>query len=209
MCQHPNPGPPAFCRNMSDVPVRRSARNVPGDDPPPQPLPSVSSADSECPSSARTNPRRVARVPKCKVGERYKVPGSEFDEGSDDDEPHPDYFFGVVTHVQKTGCKMLFKGGEELTRYDGFLESWRGYLVTGDDIDDAEEKIFQDVEIKAKLRALGRVVERRTRSPDRGGEGRSDDGGPVGLIHGRVTWKMMSPLLIPSSLRTMQRVMEP
>ena len=54
-------------------------------------------------------PPPPARIPKCKKGGRYKVPGDEFDEDSDDDEDHPDFFYGVVTKVMKTGIHMLFQ----------------------------------------------------------------------------------------------------
>ena len=95
------------------------------------------------------------------VGQRYKVPGEEFDDDSDDDEGNPDWFYGVVTHVQKTGCKMLFDGDETHTRYDGFLETWNCFLVTGDMLDEDEEAIFQEIEKKAKLRAVGRRLNQR------------------------------------------------
>ena len=57
---------------------------------------------------AASTSQRKGRVPKCKKGQRYKVPGCWFDEDSGDESDHPEFFYGVVTEVQKTGCKMLF-----------------------------------------------------------------------------------------------------
>ena len=37
-------------------------------------------------------PPPPARMPKCRKGDRHKVPGDEFDEDPDDDEDHPDFF---------------------------------------------------------------------------------------------------------------------
>ena len=69
-------------------------------------------------------PPPPARIPKCKKGGRYKVPGDEFDEDSDDDEDHPDFFYGVVTKVMKTGIHTLFQNDTVTTRHDGLLETW-------------------------------------------------------------------------------------
>ena len=131
--------------------------------------------------SAQRNPtpvrNRPSRIPKCKVGDRYRVPGNEFDEDSDSDGEHPEWFYGVVTDVQKTGCKMLFSGDEIKTRYDGFLESWHQYLVEADDPTAAEESIFQAIEVQGRLRRAPRPVVRRVRA--RGGRVMAGDGDEV------------------------------
>ena len=109
---------------MSQDGVRRSNRHV---------QPSARDDDTyECdtnpppmprnpPTSARVPTSRTVRVPKCTVGDRYKVTGDQFDEDNNDDEPHPEFFYGVVIAVQKTGCKMLFYGDEVPTRYNSFF----------------------------------------------------------------------------------------
>ena len=144
---------------MSAPPPRRSSRRTQSDsgDPAYASFPNSHPANSQqspsiLPPEPGVTTTRGPHVPKCKLGQRYKVPGSEFDEESDDEEPHPEWFYGVVTTVQKTGCKMLFEGDEELTRYDGFLESWHRYLVNPDELTGREEEIFQAIEITAKLR---------------------------------------------------------
>jgi len=121
-------------------------------------------------------------VPKCVVGDRYKVTGDQFDEDSDDDEPHPDFFYGVVIAVQKTGCKMLFYEDETPTRYNGFLEEWVQYRVDSDLNNAFEELLFQDLEIRGKLRAKPRPPARSVATParsdnagDSDSEGTTDD----------------------------------
>ena len=69
------------------------------------------------PSPPKSTPASRNRIPKCVKGERYKVPGDEFDEDYDDSEDHPEWFYGVVTNVLKTGCTMLFQGDDLGTRY--------------------------------------------------------------------------------------------
>ena len=111
------------------------------------------------------------------MGERYKVPGTEFDEDSDDDEEHPEWWYAVVTKVMKTCTKMWFKDDDEETRYNGFLESWRQYVHDPDDASAAEEAIYQDIEIAAKLRRSPRVPVPRLRldpGNNPGGDSNSD-----------------------------------
>ena len=108
--------------------------------------------------------QRKGRIPKCIKGQRYKVPGCWFDEDSGDESDHPEFFYGVVTEVQKTGCKMLFHCDETQVRYDGFLESWHTYLQDPDDATRFEEAIFQEVEIKVGLRKASRPVVPRKRT---------------------------------------------
>ena len=91
------------------------------------------------------------------------MPGTEFDEDSDDEEDHPEWFYGVVTNVQKTGCKMLFEGDDDTTRYNGFLESWNEYLSVPDAASPSEEETFQALEIKGRLRKASRVMVPRVR----------------------------------------------
>jgi hypothetical protein len=104
------------------------------------------------PTQAESAQNTRRHVPKCKVGERYKVPGTEFDEDSDDDEAHPGWWCAVVTDVMKTCTKMWFKDDDEKVRYNGFLESWREYVHDPDDASAEEEAIYQGIEIAAKLR---------------------------------------------------------
>ena len=59
---------------------------------------------------------RARRPPQCKKGDRYKVPGTEFDADSDDEDGHPDWWYAVVTDVQKTGYKMWFRDDESKCR---------------------------------------------------------------------------------------------
>jgi hypothetical protein len=106
-------------------------------------------------------------MPKCKVGERYKVPGTKFDEDSEDDEGHPEWWCAVVTDVIKTCTKMWFKDDDAKTRYNVFLGSWRQHLHDPDDASAEEEAIYQDIEIAAKLRRSPRVRVPRLR-PDPG-----------------------------------------
>ena len=120
-------------------------------------------------------------MPKCVVGDRYKVTGDQFDEDSEFDEPHPDFFYGVVIAVQKTGCKILFYDDETPTRYNGFLEEWVQYRVESD-LNAFEELLFQDVEIRGKLRAKPRPPARSVATParsdnagDSDSEGTTDD----------------------------------
>jgi hypothetical protein len=101
-------------------------------------------------------------------GGRYKVPGTEFDEDSDDEEGHPEWWCAVVTDVMETCTKMWFKDDDEKTRHNGFLGSWRQYLHDHpDDASAEEEAIYQDIEIAAKLRRSPRVPVPRLR-PDPG-----------------------------------------
>ena len=140
--------------NAQDPPIDDSTRNPP---PPPRTGPT----DAEVRRNTRNN------IPKCKVGERYKVPGTEFDEDSDDDEGHPEWWYAVVTDVMKTCTKMWFKDDDDKTRYNGFLGSWRQYLHDPDDATAEEEAIYQDIEIAAKLRRSPRARVPRLR-PDPG-----------------------------------------
>ena len=68
---------------------------------------------------------------------------SPWDEDSDDEEEHPEWFYGVVTIVRKTGCTMLFQGDDIGTRHDAHLETWDKYRVDDDDQDDFDELVFQ------------------------------------------------------------------
>ena len=92
------------------------------------------------------------------------MPGSEFDEDSDDEEDHPEFFYGVVSDVLKTCSKMLFQGDETHVRYNGFLETWDMYRHDPDDANATEEAIYQEIEIKAKLRVAPRAVVTRRRT---------------------------------------------
>ena len=143
-----------FATSSAQVPPETSAQlsdeTLP-ENPPPPPA-----------GSPRRTSQRSQPVPKCTFGERYKVPGDQFDEDSDDDEPHPEFFYGVVTAVQKTGCKMLFQGGDISTRYDGHLQTWKDYRVNSDLLTEEEENIFQAIEVKAKFRRPPAARARRT-----------------------------------------------
>ena len=97
-------------------------------------------------------PPPPARIPKCKKGDRYKVPGDEFDADSEDEGDHPDFFYGVVTKVLKTGIHMLFQGDTVVTKYNGHLETWFEHRQDPNDAYQTEEEIFQAIEIIAKLR---------------------------------------------------------
>ena len=88
------------------------------------------------PSPPKSTPTPRIRISKCVKGGRYKVPGEEFDEDSGDEEEHPEWFYGVVTIVRKTGCTMLFQGDDIGTRYDAHLETWDKYRVDDDEQDD-------------------------------------------------------------------------
>ena len=114
--------------------------------------------------------------------------GTEFDEDSDDDDEHPNFLYGVVSEVQKTGCKMLFFGDIYYVRYDGFLETWDDFRHHPDQATEEEEAIYQEIEVKAKLRVAPRTVVRgrgavpaSPSSSDSSGEGASslEDEGPV------------------------------
>ena len=113
------------------------------------------------PSPPKSTPTPRIRISKCVKGERYKVPGKEFDEDSDDEEEHPEWFYGVVTNVRKTGCTMLFQGDDIGTRYDAHLETWNEYRVDGDDLDDFDELVFQAIEVRGKLRKAPKPASRR------------------------------------------------
>ena len=104
------------------------------------------------PSPPKSTPTPRIRISKCVKGGRYKVPGEEFDEDSGDEEEHPEWFYGVVTIVRKTGCTMLFQGDDIGTRYDAHLETWDKYRVDDDEQDDFDELVFQAIEGSAKLR---------------------------------------------------------
>ena len=47
---------------------------------------------------------------------------------------------------------MLFQGDDISTRYDGHLQTWKGYQVNSDLLTEEEENIFQAIEVKAKFR---------------------------------------------------------
>ena len=114
------------------------------------------------PSPPKSTPASRNRIPKCVKGARYKVPGGEFDEDSEDSEAHPEWFYGVVTNVLKTCCTMLFQGDDLATRYDAHLETWNEYRVAEDaELDDFDEQVFQAIEIKAKLRKAPKPASRR------------------------------------------------
>ena len=164
---------------------RRSVRTVPI---PPGPLPPAVSSGlglSNPPpppgSSAPVQNQRAARpvrVRKCKKGERYKVPGTEFDEDSDDEDEHAEWWYGVVTVVLKNTCKVLFKGDEVPTSYNAFLETWSQYRYPAADATAEEEGIYQAIEIAAKLRRPARaVVVRRAREQAVGGSSSSESDG--------------------------------
>jgi hypothetical protein len=99
-------------------------------------------------------PPSPARIPKCKKGDCYKVPGDEFDEDSDDDEDHPDFFYGVVTKVMKTGIHTLFQNDAVTTRCDGFLEMRCEHRQDPNDARQTEEEIFQKIEMIGELLSL-------------------------------------------------------
>jgi hypothetical protein len=56
-------------------------------------------------------------------GERCKVPGTEFDVDSGDEEEHPEWLHAVVTDVMKTCTQMWFKDDDELKKC-GAIGSW-------------------------------------------------------------------------------------
>ena len=58
--------------------------------PSPPPPPPTGSAERN-PTPVRN---RLSRILKCKVGDRYRVPGNEFDEDSDSDGEHRERFYG-------------------------------------------------------------------------------------------------------------------
>ena len=132
-----------------------------------------STTNPTSPPKPRPAPRK--RIPKCTKGERYKVPGSEFDKDPDDSKDHPEWFYGVVTVVQKTGCKVLFEGDEIATRYNGHLETWAEYRIADDDVDDTDEEIFQAIEVKGNLRKAPKPVPRSRRRQTVPDDSSSDD----------------------------------
>ena len=152
---------PPFSSSMSAPPPRRSSRRAESDSGDHRNAPSPISPSPKSQTNAGRPPASQNRVRKCVRGEWYKVPGDQFDPDSDDDEPHPAWFYGVVIEVQKTGCKMLFSEDEIATRYDGFLETWVQYRVIADELDDKDNDIFQKIEIAAKLRKPPRALVRR------------------------------------------------
>ena len=165
--------------------LRRSARNV---EPAAKETESVDPPkDSEAgdpPLQPKSTRVRVARVAKCVRGERYKVAGDQFDADSDDDDEHPDFFFGVVTQVQKTGCKMMFDTDPDHVRYDGHLEAWDEFRIAPDDCTVSEEEIFQEVEVRAGLRkapkpATPRKRHQRLDSSSDEGDTQSEDEAPA------------------------------
>jgi hypothetical protein len=106
--------------------------------------------------------REGIRIPKCVKDERHKAPGDEFNGDSGDSEDHPEWFYGVVTDVLKTGCTMLFQGGDLGTRHDAHLETWNEHRVAEDaDLDDFDELAFQAIEMKAELRKAPKPESRR------------------------------------------------
>ena len=114
-------------------------------------------APTNLPSPPKATPAPGICIPKCSKGERHKAPGDELGENPDDSEEHPEWFYGVVTHVIKTGCSTLFQGDDLGTRCDACLEAWNECRVADDaDLNDFDELAFRATEVKAKLRKAPR-----------------------------------------------------
>ena len=105
------------------------------------------------------------------VGDRYKIPPAQFldvGEGQDD-------YIGVVTERVRGYTKVWFNRGSRGTQYRGRLEGWSDFWVDPNTvINEADEKRFQELEIRAGIRARPRPA-----PPSRDLTRASVDNGPV------------------------------
>ena len=80
------------------------------------------------------------------------MPRSEFYDDDDGDA----VVIGVVTSIARGFTKIWMGNDERVTQYRGRLEDWTQHFVSGEgmeNMDDAEEEAFQELETRAGVRA--------------------------------------------------------
>ena len=131
---------------MSTSGLRRSTRNATQRPPPEQ------TATAEIEENPPPAPLFEGDRHQAEVGDRYKVPRSEF---FDDGDPG-ELFLGVVTQRVRGYVRIWFTGDDRATQYRGRLEEWSEYYIDPDDYQAADESAFQAVEVRAGVRTAPR-----------------------------------------------------
>ena len=114
---------------------------------PPSPPPSDSDSDEDT-ADDDVPVHRASRL------DRYLVPRSEFYEDGDQEA----LLKGVVTGLERGYVKIWFSGDQRATRYRGRLETWTQYLVVAEDVDEADEGEWQELEMLAGVRCRPRAA---------------------------------------------------